>query len=483
MSHTQLHGVDPAEHKRRRAALCQRKHGPILLLGNGVRARNLPMTPLPFRQDSTFLYFTGCALPDAALLLLDGESILYLPAPAEDDPLWHGEVEDFHQLRSLFSVDRVVSNSRLERALRRLTAGGQSVATIAIPDEAKNAWASPLVGTPLRFGSQHGDRELVTAVIELRRTKSDAEIALFREAAISTTDAHLAVAAAAKPGVAERALSALFTGVLAARGCSQGYGTILTQRGEVLHNFHHDGTLAAGALLLVDGGGEVSAGYGCDVTRTWPVGGTFSPRQRGAYEAVLQAQIDAIARCRVGVGYREVHDTACLTLARFLADEGLLKVTPEVAVEAGAHALFFPHGTGHLLGLDVHDLENFGDLPAYPPNVSRPDAFGTCYLRLDLPLERNWIVTVEPGFYVVPAILNDPTLRERFSQMVDFERAGQWSGFGGIRIEDDIAITDGVAENLTFAVPTAVDDVENAMQQALSLDIIVAQSHMNAAVA
>ena len=220
-----------------------------------------------------------------------------------------------------------------------------------------------------------------------------------------------------------------------------------------------DGTRSS--CSVVNGGGETGSGYGVDITRTWPVGGTFSPRQRAAYAAVLEAEKAAIARCRVGTPYREIHDTASLVLARFLADEGLLRVAPETAVEIGAHAIFFPHGVGHLLGLDVHDLENFGDLAAYPHGVARSEQFGTCYLRLNLPLEAGWVVTIEPGFYVVPAILADPVLNERFRDAVDFGKAARWIGFGGIRIEDDIAVTAGEPENLTAAVVKEIDAVQD----------------------
>jgi len=146
-----------------------------------------------------------------------------------------------------------------------------------------------------------------------------------------------------------------------------------------------------------------------------------------------------------------------------MADEGLLRVSPETAVEVGAHALFFPHGVGHHLGMDVHDLENFGDRSSYPPDRGRPEQFGTCYLRMDLPLEERWVITVEPGFYAVPAILHDATLRERFSTAVDFEAAEKWLGFGGIRIEDDVVIGPEEPEILSAAVPKTAPELERVV--------------------
>lgn len=448
--------VTAAHRAERRRQLAERVDGPVLLLGNGTRPRNLPANLLPFRQDSTFLYFTGCDLPDAAALLADGRCTLYAPPPADDDALWHGHVDSLDALRARFGVDAVRPFAELEAAVK-----GRRVRTLAVADDAKNRLGAELCGTPLAFGVHFGDPELVDAVIALRRPKSEPELDEIRAAARATAAAHRAVMAATRPGSHERSLTALFEAVLAVHGCVPGYGTILTQRGEVLHNHAHDAALTAGSLLLLDGGGEVASGYGADVTRTWPVSGRYDARQRAAYEAVLEAQAASIARCRPGVRYREVHDASSRVIARFLADEKLLRVSADEAFERHAHALFFPHGVGHLLGLDVHDLENFGDRPAYPPGRGRPDAFGTCYLRLDLPLEADWVVTVEPGFYVAPAILGDATLRERFRDAIDFDRAEAWVGFGGIRIEDDVRVrASGEAEVITAAIPKQVAEVE-----------------------
>ena len=444
-----------AHYAERRQTLAGRLSGPVLLLANRPLPRTLPMASHPFRQDSNFLYLTGCTTPGAALLLDGAEATLFLPRPSVDDPLWHGPMPTLEEQAAALGFDRVLSTDELPAAL-----AGRSPRTLAVPDPNQNRWLEELTGRPHRFGSEHGDPELVQALIELRRAKQPEEVAAMREAAAVSARAHIAVMRAIRPGTSERALNALFEGVLALHGSTAGYGTILTVRGEVLHNEHHHNTLEPGQLLLIDGGGEVRSGYGVDISRTMPVSGRYTPRQRAAYEAVLAAQEAAIARCQPGVRYREVHDTASLVLARFLADEGLLRCSPEAAVETGAHALFYPHGTGHLLGLDVHDLETWGDLPAYPPGQGRPNQFGTENLRLDLPLESGWVVTVEPGFYVVPPILADATLRERFAAQVDFERAADWAGFGGIRIEDDILVTVDGPENLTAAVPKQADAIE-----------------------
>jgi Xaa-Pro aminopeptidase len=444
--------LSPDLHAKRRKALSEQVGRPIMLMGNTARSRNLPMSPLPFRQDSTFLYFTGCTRPGAALLLVDGEATLYLPPPADDDALWHGHAEQLEDMAAEVGITQVRDQSKLETDAAQLS----GLATIAVPDLAQTQRAGRIIGQPLVFGGHNGDDALIDAVIQMRRILSQTELDEMRTTARVTDAAHRAAMAATVPGGHERDVAAAFESVVARAGLTTAYPSIVTVRGEVLHNFHHINPLEDGQLLLLDGGAEAATGYATDVTRTWPVSGQFSARQEAAYAAVLDSQLVAIDKVRPGVRYREVHQTASLILARFLKDEGLLHCSPEAAVETGAHALFFPHGVGHLIGLDVHDLENFGDRAAYPPDRERSAQFGTGYLRLDLDLEPGMVVTVEPGFYVVPAILDDPTLRDRFSNQVDFDAAAKWAGFGGIRIEDDVAVTESDPEVLTGAIPKEI---------------------------
>jgi len=452
--------IKPIIHANRRAELTERIGGPILLMGHTTRRRNLPMNELPFRQDSSFLYLTGCERPGCALLLVDGRATLFAPEPAEDDALWHGHVESLGALRARYGVDAVRPSSALEEACKPLAG---DLRTVAVADDGATARAAALTGLSLRYAADNGSDDLIDALIELRRVKRAEEVAEHRAAAEATAAAFALAMASTRPGGHERAIAALFDAALAARGCTNGYPSIVTVHGEVLHNFHYTNALKDGDLLLLDGGAERPSGYGVDVTRTWPVTGRFTPRQRAAYEAVLTAQRVAIGMCRAGVRYRDVHLTAARVLARWLKDEGLVTCEVETAVDAGAHALFFPHGVGHLLGMDVHDLENFGDRAAYAPGRERADQFGLSYLRMDMDLEPGFLVTIEPGFYAVPAILDDAGFRERFKGMVDFERAASWVGLGGIRIEDDVLVTEGAPEVLTSAIPKETGAVEAAV--------------------
>jgi Xaa-Pro aminopeptidase/Xaa-Pro dipeptidase len=422
------------------------------------------MNQLPFRQDSNFLYFTGCDLPDAAALITPEGCTLFVPLPAPDDALWHGVLPSAEELAVHFGVDQVLSGNRL----RELCEPHPKLLTLAISDPLRCGLAADLTKQMLAFGKHHGSEALVDAVIDMRRLKQTDEAAAHREAAAITTKAHLAAMRATHVGGHEREIAALFDAVIAASGCTNGYGSIVTVRGEILHNPSYTNPLRDGDLLLLDGGAELPTGYGADVTRTWPVSGRFSGRQRAAYEAVLHAQKESIALCTPGTRYKDVHMKSCELLAEWLCEEKLLLCSAKEAVETGAHALFFPHGVGHYLGLDVHDLEQFGDRPAYDPGEGRADQFGLSYLRLNRILEPGNLVTVEPGFYVIDAILEDPHMLATHSQRLNLPELEKWRGFGGIRIEDDILVTEDTPENLTAAIPREIAAVEAEVGASLS---------------
>ena len=450
--------MTPDTFRARREELMRRLGGrAVLLVGTNENPRTSPYMGYGHRQDSTFWYFTGCARAGAAALLDETGCTLFVDPPAEDDDLWHGHVETLEGLRQQYGVERVVDAAMLEGACR-----GRALATLATHDRTRTELAGRLTGQGLRYGDANGDDGLIEAVIAMRRIKSAEEIAEHRAAADATEAAFRAAMAATHIGGNEAHVAALFDAALAARGCTTGYHSIVTVRGEVLHNPHHVNPLSEGDLLLLDGGGErLASGYGVDITRTWPVSGRFDGRQRAAYEAVLASQQEAIALCRPGARYRDVHLKSAEVLARWLLDEGLLRGSLEAVMESHAAAAFFPHGVGHLLGLDTHDLEQFWDRAGYAPGRRRSERFGTCYLRMDLDLAPGFLFTIEPGFYVVPGILRNASLHEAWGDLVNWEEAEKWVGFGGIRIEDDVLCTEGDPEVLTEGTPKALDEVES----------------------
>lgn len=453
----------------RRARLLTSLDRPVLLFAGGAISRNYPANPYPFRADSSFLYFFERPEPGSAALFDpgDGTVTLFLHARTLDDALWDGARESFEAARARHGVSAVLPVEQLQAELAR-RAQGRQVHSLAVADARATQQARALTGEDLDFyePARVGRPELVDAIARLRLEKDPSELAAMRRTAAVTREAHLEAMRASRPGVSEQHLAGLVEGTFARHGCTPAYGTILTARGEVLHAHEHAHTLQAGDIVLLDGGAEeIATGYCSDVTRCWPVGGPFTPEGRDVYDLVLEAEQSAIARVKPGVRFKELHLHAAQVIAAGLVSMGLLRGSPDALVEAGAHALFFPHGLGHQLGLDVHDLETFGDRVHYAGRP-RSTQFGLAFLRMDLDLKAGMTFTIEPGVYFVPAILRSPDFRQRFEGQVDFARAERFlalnhgRGFGGIRIEDDVRCTETGVEVLTADVPRARADIE-----------------------
>ena len=440
---------------QRRQRLQNMMNGSILLMGNRDHPRNFPANTLPFRQDSTFWYYTGVDHPNAAWFSSSSEDILFLPAQHPSDVLWHGPHESNEEIARRLGFLNWKPRASLDAFMQQQ----RDVHSIAIADIETNQWLSKLLDMDLIFGQHNGSEGLIDSVIEMRRILDDDEIRQLRWTAQITDQAHRSAMQHTKVGGHELDVAAAFHHPIQKAGLQTAYHSIVTVDGEILHNHAYKNHLKDGDLLLLDGGAESPFGYATDVTRTWPVSGEFSPRQRRAYAAVLRSQEQAVAMVRPGVRYRDVHMAASLILTEFLVDEKLLIGNPEDLVKQGAHALFFPHGIGHLLSLDVHDMENFGDRAAYAKGRTRSAQFGTGYLRMDMDLEPNMVVTIEPGFYICPAIFADQTLYATFKDVVNWDVLEHWKGFGGIRIEDDIRCTTEGPENLTAMIPKQIDEL------------------------
>ena len=288
-------------------------------------------------------------------------------------------------------------------------------------------------------------------------------IAGLQQAAEGTIAAHLAGMAATRPGRYEYEIKAAMEQALTQRQLGTSYNPIVTTHGEVLHNNDHPNRCEAGDLILADVGAETPGGWAGDVTRTWPVNGHFSGSQKDIYQAVLNSQRAAIEAAQPGARYRDVHLVACTELTRGLVDLGILEGDPEELVADDVHALFFPHGTGHLIGLDVHDMEDLGDRAGYAKDRERSDRFGLCYLRLDRDLVPGMAVTIEPGFYQVPAILEDERYTSCAKGRLNRQRLASFADVRGIRIEDDVLITNDGPNVLTEAIPKTVDEVQQAL--------------------
>ncbi|GAB4132541.1 MAG: aminopeptidase P family protein [Cyanobacteria bacterium J069] len=431
--------------RQRRQRLARLIEFPVVLWSGQSPSRNFPANTYPFRASSHFLYFAGLNLPDAAILLEGDRLTLFWDEPTPADVLWHGPSPTRSQLAADIGADAA-------HPLAALAGFCGGAATIAVQDSATRQQQESLLARLLSVPKQAGgiDRELGMAIAQVRLCHDDLALAEIRQAARVTRQAHAAGIAATATATTEAQVRAAMEQVILAANMTPAYTSIVTVHGEVLHNNHYGHSLELGDLLLADVGAETPLGWAADVTRTWPVSGQFSPTQREIYDIVQVAHDRCIAAIAPGVEYRDIHLLAATAIAEGLVDLGILCGAPEDLVEQDAHALFFPHGVGHLLGLDVHDMEDLGDIAGYEPGRTRSDRFGLCYLRLDRPLRAGMVVTVEPGFYQIPALLADLDRRWRYQSMVNWERLAAFADVRGIRIEDDVLVTATGGEVLTL---------------------------------
>jgi len=444
-------------HSRRQRLARTLPETPVLLAAGGLRGRNYAANPYPYRASSHFLYLAGEGIPGAYLLVNGEQHLAFLPKASDDDALWHGPSPSHDDWAERLGCP-VRPLAELPLAIPPNTA------TLVPSDPAATLELEVLLGRSLEAAHHtENDARLRDAMIELRLRHDEAAQRGLRAAADSTVTAHKAGMRATRPGRHEWEIKAAMEHAIGAHGLTTSYPPIVTVHGEILHNHHYANRLALGDILLADVGAESHDGWAGDVTRSWPVSGTFDGPQREIYTAVLRAQKAAIACCRPGVRYRDVHLSACHSLAEDLVALGILQGDPASLVADGVHALFFPHGVGHLLGLDVHDMEDLGDHAGYGAERQRDAQFGLSYLRLDRDLEAGMAVTIEPGFYQVPALLQDPKRRAAVGDRVSWDQLSKFASVRGIRIEDDILITAKDPQILTADAPRDLDELQAAV--------------------
>jgi Xaa-Pro dipeptidase len=432
----------------RRAIARRLPDGLILLAGGEPVARNAD-TEYDFRQKSDFLYLCGVDEPDCHLLIdpRRGRQTLFMPRIDNDHRVWLGHVPGPDEARRLYGVPRVAYADTLPKELKRARRGYRKV----YADQS----ALRLHRKALK-GMQAAPAALTEALRELRACKTPGEVSLIERASAATARAHRAVMRAARPGWFEYEAQALFEAECRRAGLPLlAFQTIAASgtNAAVLHYHRNDRRMKAGDLLLLDCGAECR-GYAADITRTFPVSGRFTRKQKDVYSIVLQAQKECIAMARPGLISAELHRRSMRVIAEGLKSLRILRGDTDGLVDNGAVRLFYPHGLSHMMGLDVHDS------PGGKKRMLRnPFKF---MLRFVAKLEPGFVVTVEPGLYFIPALINDPRNRRKHRSAVDFRRAEGFLDFGGVRIEDDIVITaGGPARNLTD-VPKEIRDVEAA---------------------
>jgi Xaa-Pro aminopeptidase len=303
--------------------------------------------------------------------------------------------------------------------------------------------------------------KLIKAVVSLRSIKEDVEIAEIEKAANVACEMETTAMRMCKPGVTEQEIFGTIEGISWAKGSGPAFPTILSINGQTLHNHNHVNTLSKGRMMVTDCGAESLLHYASDLTRTTPVGGRFTQKQREVYEIVLKANTESIKLAGPGISNRDLHLNACRIIASGLKDIGLMKGDMTEAVTEGAHALFMPHGLGHMMGLDVHDMESLGEnYVGYNDEVKRSKQFGLRSLRFALPYKPGHVFTIEPGIYFIPELLAKWKAEGKHTQFINYEKAESYLGFGGIRIEDDMLITAKGSRLLGKTAPKTVDEIE-----------------------
>ncbi len=466
MSKKQPAGLSAEIYRDRRNKIREAVGGGVILwLGHMMQPRNYTDNAFPFRQNSHFLYFTGLADPDLALLSYPDRDydVLFSKPTTMDDIIWSGASEERMKMARQAGIETIEDIGRLGVYLTKAQSQRLTIHYLP-PYQASSLFriAELLVVEPSEV-TAGASQSLKEAVARQRSIKSELEVHEIEEALRITDHMHRRAMAVAKPGIFEYEVAGEMQAVALRSNFPQAFTPIVTVRGQVLHNHSYDNVLEDGQLMINDSGAETPSGYAADITRTFPVNGQFSPVQREIYETVLNMQLGAIEIIKPGITYREVHLHASRILAERMNKMGLMKGDPAAAVEAGAHALFFPHGLGHMMGLDVHDMEDLGDVVGYPKGEARSSQFGLNFLRLSRPLEEGFVLTVEPGIYFIPALIDRWVEEKRHKEFIAYDKLAPFRTFGGCRIEDDVLVTGTGARVLGPGIPKTIAEVEAAM--------------------
>lgn len=455
-------------YKNRRKKLLEKMSGGLVLIpGNGEAPANYPDNTYKFRQDSSFSYFFGLNLPGfAGVLDVDaGKEYIFGNDVDIDDIIWMGPQPLVKDLAAKAGVETTFPFSELAACLKEAISKGRRIHFLP-PYRFRNVvLLEDLLGIHHSLIKNYASLELIHAVVSLRSVKEPCEIEEITKACNIGYEMHTAAMRHCKPGVKEQYIAGLIEGIAASYGSMVSFPVIMSQNGETLHNHDHSQTLQEGRMMLTDAGAETVMNYCSDFTRTVPVGGKFTSRQKDIYNIVLACNNEAIKLARPGVTYQYVHLEVCKVLAQGLKDLGLMKGDVNEAVAAGAHALFMPHGLGHMMGLDVHDMEDLGQIHVgYDDEVRPIQQFGTSSLRMGRRLQEGFVITDEPGCYFIPALIDQWKQQGLHKDFLVYDKIESFKDFGGIRLEDDILIT---AEGSRFLgdkrTPITVEEVEEIM--------------------
>ena len=463
-----------SQRRSRLRGLLEGQKGIVVFIGNVDSAAQYRDNGYKWRQDSNWLYFYGIDEPRFAAImdLESGSDTVYADDYDIDDIIWTGPMPTVASLAQGAGATASGSYSAFSDAVRAALAGGRQVHFLPVSRWYNAVLLSSLLGVAPadvfsagKKGCPLASEALVKAVVKMRLVKDADEIELLDRAGDLGYKMHTIARKGIRLGRIEQEIVGAMEGAVLAGGWGVSFATILTQHGEIFHCHSHDCPIEPGRLLLIDAGAESNEHYASDHTRTYPTGGRFTPRQRDIYQTVYECNELAFDMIKPGVSYRDCHLAAARHMLDNLSQLGLVSGDLDEAVADGLAGLFMPHGLGHNMGLDVHDMEDLGeDLVGYDPDQTRSSQLGLGSLRMARRLEAGNVITDEPGIYFIPDLIAQWKRCGTDKGRVNYSKLEQYLDFGGIRLEDDVLVTPEGARRLGGArLPIAPDEVEEAM--------------------
>lgn len=444
------------------------KRGIALFVGNTEAPAQYKDNCYKFRQDSTWLYFFGIDQPlYAAVIDLDnGEETIFADDVEIGDIIWMGPQPSVASIAAEAGVDKSAPYKALDAAVGKAAAAGRPIHFVKPSRYYNTMKIADLLGCRNDEVEGRFSSALTRAIISMRLVKEDCEIEVLDDSGVLGHEMHTVARDSIVPGIVEQEIVGKMEAATLAKGWGVSFPTILTQHGETLHNHLHDKVVEPGKLMVIDAGAENNMHYASDYTRTYPTGGKFSAKQREIYQIVCDCNEFAFKMTKPGVTYREVHLRTMHLMLEELRALDIVRGNLENMVEAGVAGLFMPHGLGHNMGLDVHDMEDYGEnLVGYDDDQKRSAQLGLGSLRMARRLVPGNVITDEPGIYFIPALIEKWKAEKADHGFVNYHRLESYYDFGGIRLEDDVLVTaDGARRLGKERLPIFPDDVEAAMQ-------------------
>ena len=440
--------------------------GIILILGNSEASMNYPANTYHYRQDSNFLYFFGLDHDGfAGVLDIDsGKDYIFGNDVDMDDIIWMGFQPTLKERAVKVGIENTAPFDKLDDFVKEATKQGRKIHFTQAYRYDNILTLESLTGIHHSKIKESFSEELVKAIVALRSIKEDVEVSEIEKAIDTAYLMHTTAMKMAMPGIVEQEIAGTVECIALSKGGPVSFPVILSMDGQTLHNHYHGNALKEGRMMVCDAGCETTMHYASDITRTVPVGGKYNQRQKEVYQAVLNANMEAIKGAKPGVFNKDLHLLAAKTLANGLKDIGLMKGNIDEAVAQGAHALFFPHGLGHMMGLDVHDMEDLGEkYVGYDDEVERSSQFGLAFLRMGRRLQKGFVFTIEPGCYFIPALIDQWKAEKKFMDFINYDLVETYKDFGGIRIEDDILVTADSYRVLGKPIPKTIAEIEDIM--------------------